>query len=545
MNDSIQQFRDLYQSMTPAARVTAALLLGVIVVSFGYLFQHHSTGADEYLFNGEMLQPREADAIEAALAKAKVDGIERKGNRFLVPSDKKLECMASIADAGVLPANFDTLMDDALEVSPFMPHKLQLQKLKSARERQLSMIVRNMDGIADAKVMYDIRESQGFSKEKSSATVSVRPAGGETLDGRRQKLIRAAVAGAIAGLSPVDVTILDQSSGSEFAGGAGVSAEDFDDRYYRTRSKYEYLMQTRIEDLLRGIPGIRVQVNAELDKTLTLEERTLSSQGEAVALHERIQKEEISNQRIEGGQQPGITAQGPGRAAPDEETAKIVSKTETQDSDTSSFVPTSEKVLSESGLTPTNVQASISVPMDYLDRVWRQKNPDAAPEDQPPADLLTKIEEDTARKIKTSVSKLLPKRVAQENYSDVEVTFLPSLTPDPIEAPSMATEGLFWASSHLNTLLTACFALVGLVMLRSMVKSIPKSEPPVTIAAADIALEENAVAEAAEPKETAEERRPKLKLKKGSNLRDDLTEIVKEDPDAAAAILRTWIANAG
>lgn len=530
--------------MTPAARLTAALLLGVIVVSLGYLFQQHSSGADQYLFNGEMLSPREADAVEAALAKSKVSGVERRGNRFLVPSDKKLQLMGDIASAGALPANFDTLMDKALEVSPFMPHKLQMQRVKSAKERKLSMIVRNMDGITDAKVMYDIREPQGFTKEKISATVSVRPASGETLDGKRQKMIRMAVAGAIAGLKPDDVTILDQSSGSEFASGGSFSAEDFDDPYYRTRTKYERMMKYRIEHLLDRIPGIRVEVNAELDKTLTYGSTTLSSEGEGIALSQHIQTEETTNQRIEGGQQPGITAQGPGRAAP-EETAKLVSKTDTSDQKSDLFVPTSEKVLTESGLTPTVVQASIAVPMDYLTRVWRETNPDAGPDDEPPANLLNKIESDTADKIKQTVSKLLPKRVAQENYSDVVVTFLPSLTPPPIEEPSVVTEGLFWAGSNLNTILTAGFALVGLVMLRSMVKSIPHSEPPASLAVADITVEEGAADQGSEPNETADQRRPKLKLKKGSNLKDDLTEIVREDPDAAAAILRTWISNAG
>jgi flagellar M-ring protein FliF len=38
--------------------------------------------------------------------------------------------------------------------------------------------------------------------------------------------------------------------------------------------------------------------------------------------------------------------------------------------------------------------------------------------------------------------------------------------------------------------------------------------------------------------------RRKLRLKKGPTLKDDLAELVKEDPDAAAAILRTWIGNA-
>ena len=47
LNQATGQIRELFLSMTPAARVTALLLVGVIVVSMGYLFQHHSASPDD------------------------------------------------------------------------------------------------------------------------------------------------------------------------------------------------------------------------------------------------------------------------------------------------------------------------------------------------------------------------------------------------------------------------------------------------------------------------------------------------------------------
>ena len=47
LNQSISQMRDLFASMTPAARITAALLLGVIGVSLAYLFQGYAGGSKE------------------------------------------------------------------------------------------------------------------------------------------------------------------------------------------------------------------------------------------------------------------------------------------------------------------------------------------------------------------------------------------------------------------------------------------------------------------------------------------------------------------
>ena len=40
LNKAIAQLSDLFRSMTPGARITAGLLLAVVVVSMGYLFQH-------------------------------------------------------------------------------------------------------------------------------------------------------------------------------------------------------------------------------------------------------------------------------------------------------------------------------------------------------------------------------------------------------------------------------------------------------------------------------------------------------------------------
>jgi len=39
--------------------------------------------------------------------------------------------------------------------------------------------------------------------------------------------------------------------------------------------------------------------------------------------------------------------------------------------------------------------------------------------------------------------------------------------------------------------------------------------------------------------------KPKLRLRKATTLKDELADIVREDPDAAADILRSWIGKAG
>jgi flagellar M-ring protein FliF len=109
---------------------------------------------------------------------------------------------------------------------------------------------------------------------------------------------------------------------------------------------------------------------------------------------------------------------------------------------------------------------------------------------------------------------------------------------------------LFFAKSHAGSLLMAGMALMCLLMLRSMVKSIPAADGSLAFRAPvipDTIVEQAPKAAgttAAAPAGPRDRARPRLQLKKGPTLKDDLTELVKEDPEGAAAILRTWIGNA-
>ena len=70
LNKAIQQIADLFNQMTPAARVTAGLLLVTIVCSLFYLFRTHTSAADEFLFGGEAFSQRDLANMETAFAKA-------------------------------------------------------------------------------------------------------------------------------------------------------------------------------------------------------------------------------------------------------------------------------------------------------------------------------------------------------------------------------------------------------------------------------------------------------------------------------------------
>jgi flagellar M-ring protein FliF len=553
VNQAIEQIRDLFASMTPAARLVSALLAGVIVVSIAFLFQGYSSGPDDLLFNGEFLPPRDADRVEAAIAKAGLGQYRREGNRFFVPRGNKSAYLAAVADAGALPADFDTLLEDTLDLSPFVSSEERKQRMKAIRERKLSMIVRTMTGVEDARVMYDIQEPRGFGKGVITATVSLQPASDGSLGAQQIKMIQKAVAGAIAGLDPANVTILNLGDGSQYGGTGGygqVAAEEFDQPYFQARTRYEQLMKGNIERLLRYIPGVQVEVSAELDEALTVTRESIKNEGEGIPLSESSQVENLTEERSEDAGRPGLQAQGPSRRGADEVVAKSTNTESIENRDAENFIPTIRVVQSDSGLIPKHVRAAVAIPSDYLVRVWREKNPDA-PEDQAPQNTdLDNIEKTLADQIQEIVTPLLPKELGENPYPNVKVTVFQSLTPDAIEPPSMSDNLTAWAGQHLNTVMMSLIALISLVMLRSLVKAAPPADPAPALRGPTLAFD-TAGSQAAAGSGTgaaataaagdATEQRQRLRLKKGPNLRDDLTEMVREDPDAAAAILRSWI----
>jgi flagellar M-ring protein FliF len=113
LNKSLAQLSELFRSMTPGARITAGLLLAVVVVSLGYLFRQSTTGPDAFLFGGQALSDGELNRIEAALGRANVTWV-RENNRVRVPSGQQTTALGAIADADALPMNFNTILEDSL-----------------------------------------------------------------------------------------------------------------------------------------------------------------------------------------------------------------------------------------------------------------------------------------------------------------------------------------------------------------------------------------------------------------------------------------------
>ena len=116
----------------------------------------------------------------------------------------------------------------------------------------------------------------------------------------------------------------------------------------------------------------------------------------------------------------------------------------------------------------------------------------------------------------------------------------------PAAPPTLATAAGTWLADNWQTLAVIGVGLISLLMLRSMVRSPTRAAPTAPAPAAQPSQPRLTVHE---PPSDEEDSEPVKLLKSrfsmtGPDLKAELREIVKENPDAAATILRSWIGEA-
>ena len=212
-------------------------------------------------------------------------------------------------------------------------------------------------------------------------------------------------------------------------------------------------------------------------------------------------------------------------------------------------VTTQTDTISDSvGLVPTIVAATVGIPSSFYlklwEKNWKQQNPDGTDMPVPPADDLKRIENEVVQKVTETVEGVLKRvKLADDKRKFISVVTHDDLPTEAFPEDTFSDTAIAWLGGHWQTLGMFLLGIFGVVTLRRMVRAGPGTAP----VAADAPATELGVAsdesQDDEP-EAAEARLNQNEFGTGPNLRQELTELVKEDPDAAANILRNWLGDA-
>jgi flagellar M-ring protein FliF len=544
LNQALNQFKDLFRSMTPGARITTALLLVAVAVSIGYLFTYRGTSADLYLMNGESFTPSQLPAMEAAFAKRGLSTYQFEGTRIRIPRSQQNDYMAALAENNALPENYSSILDKVLgNVNPFADRQQRDQMLKGAKQKQLETIIRSMTGIQSAFVIYDSDTKRGFQKEAvATASVNVRPAAGSTLSDSQVLAIRTLVARSVAGLKPETVAVTDLASGQTLVG-TDNAAGPLEDPYGARKKMYEQQWKQKVLEALRYVPGVAVTANVELLPELSRRKESVKHDPKTVPYQVTEKSQTTNNEGSSGaGGRPGYAAQQPNTSLSLGSQNKTTrQESEESESQTINLASGDHETVESVGLTPKRVTMSIGVPMSYFLKLWQERNPQSGGK-PPDKAALEQISTEETTKIKTHVAKLLPPLEGTADAAElVQVTsFLDIPSPEPTP-PSVAQNALGWLAENWTMLGMIGLAVVALSMVRSLVRNAAPVASVGTVAAAAAPAEEPAESASESSPDKASPSRLRRFTGHGPSLRDELSQLVQEDPEAAANVLRTWI----
>jgi flagellar M-ring protein FliF len=203
-----------------------------------------------------------------------------------------------------------------------------------------------------------------------------------------------------------------------------------------------------------------------------------------------------------------------------------------------------QRALQRTGFTPKEDWATVTIPRSYVESIWKQRNPDAKAPPKP--EDLTNIQQTLVTQVEEIVLPLLTRqnKSGEDEYKHVQVAIVDSIPMPTIVPPSLASTALAWTGRYWSSLAMIGVAMFSLLVLKSVVKGGPIGGSPLAgTPALTIHADENGNTEGGGNAD--EPPRSRLRIKKGVSLKDDLAEMVKEDPDGAAAILKSWIGKAG
>jgi flagellar M-ring protein FliF len=543
----ILQSKSHLSGLTVSQRAAIALCVVVMVGALAWLMEW-SVKPDLVALINQDLTPEEVGRIQARLDDANAT-YQVQNNRILVKADERAVWLARLGEQQALPddisVGFDSLMKDS---SPFHTMDEQAWRRSVALGNELAQVLRRFTGVADARVFIDKTEKRGLGRAPTvpTASIYVKMKPGAELDKPKVYALASFVAKSVAGMSVKNVGVTDATTGHSYTVPDPADPGSFDDLDDRRR-KEEYFTG-KLQKLFAHIPGLLVQVQAELDAEARTVEKT--TYGKPVKKSE--QSETTMQDRGSAGASPGGVANTAKVAAEGNVNEKI-EKTMTKEEYTAEVdktVETSDRM--RHGL--KGLRASINVPRSHFVAIFKQANANKEPQQTDLEPIITAERAKISNQAKTLLGAADDSQVRVEWFYD---TPLAGMVPAEAGAGS---EALGLAKEYAGPAGLGALAIVSLLMMLKMVRRasegpiLPGEEPPPplpTLNKRRKGTPEPEVEEmytAATPVGEAQVTQGLLvgrELDENSvrsqQLADQVAQMIDDDADAAAGLIKRWV----
>lgn len=301
---------------------------------------------------------------------------EMRNGKVVVPAERQFPAIAQLAEAQVLPDDTElTFRNLAEKQNMFMPKGQLDQMYMTALTNVLGQVIRNFDGIKDAKVFISNPEPRGIGvvARKPTAQVTVFTEPSRPLDQKKVDALAAVISGAVSGLDVRNVAVIDGTRGRSFR---PTSPEDASvQTYIEQVASVEDRVRQKIEDHLGTyISGVVVSVNAIVDgaKRESRMEEALPKGAGSVVLPTSESTSTSTSVNASNAAEPGIASNA---EADINQGGKNGSQTNTETSQTESVakIGTKTTVQSDARGRPTKINVAVSVPREWIEEILRRR----------------------------------------------------------------------------------------------------------------------------------------------------------------------------
>lgn len=285
------------------AGVGVGLLAAIIALTSGFMTQPKAL-----LYSN--LDLKEASEVTAALDQAGIK-YEAKGDgsTIMVDRDKVASTRLLVAGKGLVTSG--SVGYEIFDQSNVLGQTDFVQQInnKRALEGELQRTIKGLHGVTDVRVLLNIPKRQLFEDEAGDPTASVSIGVAGRKPGQDQvQAIQNLVAGAVEGLKPENVGVVDMKDGKTLAalgqGGVGAIADD-------RKAQIERDLAERIRQQVEGVVGAgkaRVEVSADIDMAqVTEQKKTYDPDGQVIRSE---QTNEQASEEADGGNPDAVSASG-------------------------------------------------------------------------------------------------------------------------------------------------------------------------------------------------------------------------------------------
>ena len=553
----MEQLKKLWDSMSMSQRVSIGVATAGLIAGLMWLSSWKHEAGFKPLFHGMA----SAEAAEA-LQKLKEAGIEFRlednGSTILIPEERLDETRLALAREG-LPKS-GRLGFELLDAQTFGTTDFAEQiNYRRALEGELERTIATITEVERARVHLTFSKDSVFteSRQPAKASVLLNLKRSRNMSGSNVVAIANLVAGAVEGLAPNQITIVDSEGAllNKPRGQNEIAAVPGDQLEYRAAVERE--LQNKLTQTLDPVLGegkYRAGVSVDVDFSSVQESEEKWDPNNSVMVSSQRTEESNNSQSAAGGI-PGTQANLPETAARPMSTNGVSRKTE------STSYQTSRKVRHVDQQKGAVKRVTVAVLLDQEGK-WQGKGAEASLVLTPPAPETI----DVIRNLVTNVAGLDTARGDQITVDTLPFSSTKNREPESTAIQSPPPVGVQTTlQDQLKDPKIVGAIGGGVAMLLGAVAFLMKrrSKKKKLVAAAAAALPESAgqlgqlsMAEASETLSAEDlakleqglldslRLQPKT-ISKGDTLAKYLRQEVRQNPQAAAQMLRTWLLEEG